>query len=83
MQPGNFTGMRASRNGNGARTNIAPHTPHGGPIFLILSPAYYPLSIHASNPVAWYSPQFVEQLDITDNTLFFGKKVFRLKVVIH
>jgi hypothetical protein len=28
-------------------------------------------------------PQFVEQLDITDNTLFFGKKVFRLKVVIH
>jgi hypothetical protein len=28
-------------------------------------------------------PQFVEQLYITDNTLFFGKKVFRLKVVIH
>jgi hypothetical protein len=27
--------------------------------------------------------QFVEQLDITENSLFFGKKVCGLKVVIH
>jgi hypothetical protein len=33
--------------------------------------------------IAMIRAQFVEQLDITDNTLFFGKKVFRLKVVIH
>jgi hypothetical protein len=38
-----------------------------------------PLIIHDSRFYLLVAPQFVEQLDITENSLFFGKKSMRFK----